>query len=135
MNNFDQEIMARTAMGEARGLGEDGMVAVMWTIVNRFTAKKWFSGLTLAGTALKRLQFSCWNSADPNYQYLADLTSTIGLFATALQWAENVISGMIPDPTLGATHYFDSSISAPAWTHGATQTVMIGSLTFYKDVA
>ena len=30
MTSFDQEIMARTAMGEARGEGQDGMVAVIW---------------------------------------------------------------------------------------------------------
>ena len=132
---FDQEIMARTAMGEARGEGDEAMQAVMWTGYNRFTAKRWFSGLTIAGTFLKKEQYSCWLMSDPNYSYLINITPSIGLFASALQWAAGVIAGMIPDPTLGATHYFDSSIAPPDWTKGATMTKKIGRLTFYKDVA
>lgn len=67
MSYFDQEIMARTAIGEARSEGTDGMQAVMWTGVNRFTTKKWFSGKTIAGTFLKRMQYDCWTPEDPNF--------------------------------------------------------------------
>lgn len=134
MTTFDQEIMARTAMGEARSQGQDGMVAVMWTGINRFNAKKWFSGLTIAGTFLKRLQFDCWTPEDVNYAYIVNITEDIGLFHNALLWASQVIAGIIPDPTLEATHYYDDSIAAPEWTKGATLTVKIGRLTFWKDV-
>ena len=134
MTTFDQEIMARTAMGEARGEGQDGMVAVMWCGLNRFNAKKWFSAMTIAGTFLKRLQFDCWTPEDVNYAYVINISDDIGLFRNALQWAGQVISGMIPDPTGGATHYFDGSISPPSWALTATQTAKIGRLTFFKDV-
>lgn len=134
MNSFDQEIMARTAVGEARGEGDIAMQAVLWTILNRFTAKKWFSGQTLAGTALKHLQYSCWNQNDPNYGLITNMSGDIGLLRSAMQWAANISYGMIPDPTLGATHYFADSIEPPNWTATGIFTVKIGRQSFYKDV-
>lgn len=135
MNTFDQEIMARTAVGEARGEGDEGMQAVMWTGLNRFTAKKWFSGQSIAGTFLKASQYSCWLQHDPNYGLITNISGDISIFAIALKWAASVISGMIPDPTLGATHYYADSIAAPDWVKGATFTAKIGRHNFYKDVA
>lgn len=134
MTTFDQEIMARTAMGEARSEGHDGMIAVMWTGINRYNSKKWFSALTIAGCFLKRLQYDAWTPEDPNYAYMVNISDNIGLFSNALGWAARVIAGMIPDPTLGATNYYDDSIDPPDWTKGATMTIKIGRLTFYKDV-
>lgn len=134
MNLFDQEIMARTAIGEARGEGDQAMQAVMWTILNRFTAKRWFSGQTLAGTALKAQQYDCWMPRDLNYPLIINITDEIGLMVSALQWADAVVKGMIPDPTLGATFYYDDSIAAPAWADTGKFTVKIGRLNFYKDV-
>lgn len=135
MNSFDQQVVARTAIGEARGEGEVAMQAVMWTIVNRFTAKRWFSGHSIAGTALKYEQYDCWMPKDPNYGLIINIGTDIELLTDALGWAEGVITGAIADPTMGATHYFDSSINPPSWTNGATFTTKIGHLTFYKDVA
>ena len=78
MTTFDQEIAARTAVGEARGEGLDGMQAVIWTGLNRFTSKKWFSGQTLAGTFLMKEQYSCWLPGDPNYALITNLTDSVG---------------------------------------------------------
>lgn len=135
MTTFDQEITARTAIGEARGEGDIAMQAVMWVGVNRFTAKKWFSAASIAGTLLMKEQFSCWLQNDPNYALISSLSPNVGLMPAALQWAAGVIAGMIPDPTLGATHYYDDSIAAPDWVNGATLTIKIGRLNFFKNVA
>ena len=135
MNNFDQEVMARTALGEARGVGQEAMVAVMWTGVNRFMAKRWYSGQSIAGAFLKKEQYSCWLQSDPNYAYITNVSPIPLLVTQALEWAAQVIAGKLEDPTQGATHYFDNSIAPPAWTVGATQTLQIGTLTFYKNVA
>lgn len=132
MTAFDQEIMARTALGEARGEGQNGMIAVMWTGMNRFTSKHWYSGYTIAGTFLMPKQYSCWNDGDSNRQYCADVTEEIGLFASALQWADFVLKGMSVDPTLGATHYVNLSVAQPSWLAKAERTVQIGNHTFYK---
>ncbi len=134
MNNFDQEIMARTAIGEARGEMVEGMQAVMWTGVNRFTAKKWFSMSSIAGTFLYPKQYDCWMPHDPNYGLITSMDESIPLLETALNWAGGVIKGIIPDPTLGATHYYANSIPAPNWVEKATFTVKIGRHLFYKNV-
>lgn len=125
--------MARTAIGEARGEGNAGMQAVMWTGMNRFTAKRWFSGRTIAGTFLKHAQYSCWLHSDVNYPLICEVTPEIGLFADALEWAARIMKGEIADPTQGATHYHAGD--APGWTKGATFTVQIGRHKFYKNVA
>ena len=44
MSNRDVEIMAKTIYGEARGEGAEGMEAVALVIINRFNARKWFTG-------------------------------------------------------------------------------------------
>lgn len=134
MSTFDDEIMARTAIGEARGDGDIAMQAVMWTLVNRFTAKRWFSGQSIAGTALKKEQYDCWLQTDPNYGLITNITAEVSLLTLALRWASAVTKDMIPDPTLGATHYYADSIAAPAWVNGATFTAKIGRQLFYKDV-
>ena len=43
----DLHIMAATLWGEARGDGIEGMEAVACVIVNRFNARKWFTGYRL----------------------------------------------------------------------------------------
>lgn len=136
MNAFDQEIMARTAIGEARGEMIEGMQAVMWSGMNRFNAKgKWFSMPSIAGTFLKYKQYDCWMPNDQNYSIISNLTVNSGLLISALKWASGVIDGTIPDPTDGATHYYADSIDSPDWVIGATKTVQIGRHIFFKDVS
>lgn len=134
MNKFDQEIMARTAVGEARGEGPVGMQAVMWTGLNRFTSKKWFSGLTIAGTFLKPGQFSCWMPHDSNFLLIIDQGAGIPAYDHAMQWAECVLKGSIPDPTKGATHYVNLAIAQPAWIKTGKETIKLGNHTFFTDV-
>ena len=55
--------------------------------------------------------------------------------ASALAMADSIIKGMLPDPTLGATHYANLDLCNPAWAQGATLTIKIGRHSFYKDVA
>ncbi|RDL16816.1 cell wall hydrolase, partial [Pseudomonas jessenii] len=47
---------------------------------------------------------------------------------------DQVIDGKVPDPTGGATHYYATSIKAPAWSAKAKQTLMLGNHIFFKDV-
>ena len=48
--------------------------------------------------------------------------------------ADQVIDGKVADPTGGATHYYASSIRAPAWSLKAKQTLKLGGHVFFKDV-
>src|SRR5580692_7000715 len=102
---FDVEVASRTVYGEARGEVNDGMLAVAWVLVNRLKAGEWYSGKTLAGTCLKREQFSCWNPTDPNYSILCNLKDTDLTLTACRNFALEAINGMGTDPTDGATFY------------------------------
>lgn len=129
---FSEQIAVRTIWGEARGEPQDGQRAVAHVLVNRQKSGRW--GKTLATVSLWPLQFSCWNSSDPNRKQMAALSDDDPLlqrFADFLQAA--VLGG--PDPTNGATHYYAASMTTPpAWIQGATQCAKIGNHYFYKDV-
>lgn len=135
MSLFDREIMGRTALGEARGERDIGMQAVMWSGMNRFTMKRWYSGKTIAGTFLKAEQYDCWMTHDPNYRVIIDMTPDDAKLLMVLTWADGVMKGTLPDPTLGATHYANLAACNPKWVADATQTVIIGRHTFFKNVA
>jgi hypothetical protein len=70
----DTLILAKTIYGEARGEISQGKVAVGCVVMNRYYSKKWFAGSTLAGTCMKKMQFSCWNENDPNRKILENIT-------------------------------------------------------------
>ena len=138
----DVDILARTLWGEARGEGFSGMVAVGWTIRNRVEmdlnkdgkADWWGEGYV--GVCQKAWQFSCWNRSDPNSAYLrGEKTIPVAQYDLAKKAAEAVIEGLLKDPTLGATHYFSTSMKTPpAWAAVAKKTVQLGRHLFYKDV-
>ena len=134
----DRDILARTLWGEARGESQAGMEACAWTIRNRVfdgRAKSWW-GEGYAGVCQKPYQFSCWNANDPNSPYLKGAKPIPpGEYKKALAVAIAVMSGALPDPTGGATHYYATSMpKAPAWAKGATLTLSLGQHRFYKDV-
>lgn len=129
------DILARTLWGEARGESDKGLVAVAWVIRNRSDNPSWW-GSSIETVCLKPKQFSCWNSSDPNYQFLAGLKSIPGRdYVRMREAAVSVIDGHQPDPTYGATHYHAKSMrNYPAWVRKATMTVVIGGHVFYRDV-
>ena len=85
---------------------------------------------------LKPWQFSYWDQNDPHYAYLSGVKPIpAAQFAQAQRAAERVISGSVPDPTGGATHYYATTmLKAPAWTAKAKQTLRLGYHVFFKDV-
>ena len=134
----DIDILARTLWGEARGESQAGMEACAWTIRNRVfdgKAKSWW-GEGYAGVCQKPWQFSCWNSNDPNSPYLRGAKPIpAGEYKKALAVATAVVSGSVPDPTNGATHYYATTMpKPPAWAAKAKQTLKLGHHVFFKDV-
>lgn len=135
---FDREIMTRTVWGEARGEGPQGMLAVAYTIINRYKSGRWFAGGTLAATALMPEQYSCWNYHDPSRAKLIDVDNDNGLYNTAYQAvAASLIKWPDDDPTLGATHYFNPDVAIPPdWANPPAQlTVKLGHHVFYTNVS
>ena len=134
----ERDILARTLWGEARGESLAGQIAVAWTIRNRVfdgKAKSWW-GEGYDGVCLKPWQFSCWNKNDPNYAYLSGVKPIPGAqYVQALNAADQVMAGIVPDPTGGATHYYATTMpKPPTWTKGAKQTLKLGQHVFFKDV-
>lgn len=145
----DAFILAITADCEAADQGDDGLVAVMWSIQNRHRAKKWFSGKTVAATCVIPYAFSSWNTEDKNRVRALSTGVSDPVLYRALQLADQVLSEFIPDPTNGATHYYSTKImkEPPNWVSGdnpktpgidaapAIFTVQIRDHRFYKGVA
>lgn len=134
----DRDVLARTLWGEARGEGLQGQIAVAWTIRNRVNdgkAKSWW-GEGYAGVCRAPYQFSCWNKNDPNFVYLSGSKPIpAGEFARAQKAANLVISGAVPDPGDGATHYYATTMpKIPVWAAGAKRTLTLGFHVFFKDV-
>lgn len=138
----DIDVLARTLWGEARGEGHQGMVAVAWTIRNRVEmdlhndGKPDWWGEGYVGVCKAPWQFSCWNKNDPNYAYLSGQKQIpAAQFMAAREAAVAVVDGLVADPTLGATHYYSTSMRvAPKWAAKATKTVQLGRHLFFKNV-
>jgi len=137
MTAYEQVLVALCLWREARGEGEAAMRGVAWVIRNRAAKPGWW-GHSIAGVVTCRNQFSSltahgdvqlglWpDEADPRWQ-------------AALQCAQESILGTAPDPTGGATYYYDASLDnhPPAWaTNSSTiHTTDIGRLRFLKEAA
>lgn len=116
-------LAALTLYGEARGEKTVGKKAVLWTIKNRrriareFVAKRGrahplFGDGSLASCVLKKYQFSCWLSNDPNLKLLSQAVETEGESFGPGAWAVYYALAAVVeaedagnDPTFGATHY------------------------------
>ncbi len=73
----DDGILARTAWGENRGGGIDGMTSVINVIMNRAHKPSWW-GKTPREVCLKPWQFDCWNENDSNLPKLLAVTIADG---------------------------------------------------------
>lgn len=129
---LDRNIAAATAYMEASNQGSIGVRAVMHVLFNRLQFVPKY-GSSIADICLKAWQFSCWNTADPNRHRLAILNDDNSILTDCFAAYDEVSAGS-DDQTLGATHYIADGIAPPPWVVEATQTVKIGSHTFYKDV-
>lgn len=123
-------IAAKTAYGEARGEGRDGIIAVIWVILNRANKPGWW-GKNVIEVCYSPLQFSCWNITDPNYKKLAFIDLTSRTFMYILGITLEVFSGTIPDITFGATNYHAEDVN-PEWAAKMFKTIKIGKHIFYK---
>jgi len=125
-----QYYLALTMYGEARGEGAQGMQAVGNVILNRVKQGGWY-GASVKDVVLKPLQFSCWNTGDPNRAVM--LNASAEKLATANAIAGQLLAGKLEDITGGATNYHADYVR-PSWASSMKQTVKIGRHIFYKEV-
>lgn len=107
----DRELLAKTLQAEAGNQGIGGMLAVGSVIRNRMG-----QGGSLSDVILAPAQFSAWNKATgavggEQGQDMAAVEPSKDAYAAA----DAILSGSAPDITGGATHYYNPSISNPAW--------------------
>ena len=136
----DEEVLARTIYGEARGEGVLGMRAVAHVIKNRVDldlgndGKPDWWGEGYKDVCLKKSQFSCWLQNDPNYSRLTESAINNPQMSLARDIARDIISGNDKDdPTNGATHYHTTFVS-PAWSKEKRTCASVGHHLFYKGI-
>lgn len=125
------DIAARTAWGEARGEGAQGMQAVLNVVHNRVAKPGWW-GRDVISVCRAPSQFSCWRTQDPNRTKLLTVTAENPQFHEALLLAFQMELGQLPDLTDGADHYFDCRTPPPFWARGRFYRKTIGHHAFYR---
>lgn len=129
----DSAIVARTAWGEARGEGSDGMHCVINVIQNRVASGIRWWGHSPRSVCLHPWQFSCWNAGDPNRAKLLSVTETDKQFNEALKLTDRALAGDLSDITHAATSYYDSRMrKPPKWAIGIDPVFIGGHHWFYK---
>lgn len=139
----DLNIIARTAWGENRSLGHDGMQGTINSGQNRLASGvRWWESWSpkpadiLRSVFLHHEQYSCWDDGDPNRAKLMAVTAADPQFAIALLLATAALAGTLPDITNGADSYVAGSLKVlPRWTNGLQPVALIGGTKFYRTVA
>lgn len=149
ITNNDIDVMVRTVIGEAADEPDEGKAAVAWVILNRARMNMpHYGGNNVADVALhkasvmrpsgKRIvwQFEPWMHTKIR-GYLWAIPKSSNKYQHVLSIVRGCVSGEIPDPTGGATHFLNPDIvksrtggSLPSWASGEQKR--IGTHVFYK---
>jgi hypothetical protein len=145
----DEEALALTMWGEARGDAADGSsveerIAVGCVVRNRLADPEKFGAHTIKDVCLAGMQFSCWNPGGRNAdQVMAQARAVVLLHTWAdplltecFFLADGVISGRLLDRTGGATFYYAPAAMkpegrVPGWAVGV-QARKIGAQLFLR---
>jgi spore germination cell wall hydrolase CwlJ-like protein len=130
-NAKDRDYLVRTIAFEAPDEPDEGKAAVAHVILNRTTSGRW--GDSIKDVVTHPWQFEPWMT---RREEMEKLSSDDPRYQNAAQIADAVLTGQIPDPTAGATHFLNPTIvrkrrggSLPEWARGEGQP--IGRHTFY----
>ncbi|MDR1475247.1 MAG: cell wall hydrolase [Holosporales bacterium] len=130
----DEDILAKTIFGEARGeyckTGISGLIAIGNVVVNRVN-KGGFFGESVAAVCKKPWQFSCWNVGDPNLVVITKANRLDFLFNVCHEVAVALLDGKLPDLTQGSDHYHSCYVK-PKWAENAIPKLRLGKHVFYK---
>lgn len=130
----DTEILAKTAWGENRSGGTDGMQSVLNVIINRANKPSWW-GKTAREVCLKPYQFDCWNEYDPNFQKLLNVDLSDPEYTEAMSMANKALSGELADLAHGSCYYFAKTMNPwPVWARGKQPTADIAGQLFFNNV-
>src|SRR5262245_22915121 len=135
VSNYDSEerdYLIRTIAFEASGEPEEGKAAVAHVILNRERSGRW--GDSIKDVVTRPWQFERWTTRRTEMEKLSPDDPR---YQDAARIAEAVLTGQMPDPTAGATHFLNPTVvrqrrggSLPSWARGEGQP--IGRHTFYS---
>lgn len=108
----DIENLALCGWREARGEGAYGWRAVMWVCKNRVGASG-FPNMLHAVIYQKNAYTSMSRPSDPDYY--AKPADTDTAYEQCLEDAPKILSGVLPDPTKGASYYCNPDATKPGW--------------------
>ncbi|MFZ5376790.1 MAG: cell wall hydrolase [Patescibacteria group bacterium] len=136
-DDTDQIILARALFGEARNtlVPDEARIAIGWVIKNRVISVGWPN--SYLDVITKPKHFSAFNLGDNNRPFVEDPLHT-GKEVDRKAWrkaydiAGRIISNKLVDPTQGANHYYDDSISTPVWAEGQKPTLIISYINQYE---
>lgn len=131
----DLGILARTAYGEARGEGREGMHAVLNSVQNRLASGRRWWGTSYRTICLAPYQYSCWLHGDPNRPKLLSVDEKDPQYIIAMELAADALAGALPDLVAGADSYFaPGGCKVPKWAAGHDPAAIIGRHWFYRTV-
>jgi spore germination cell wall hydrolase CwlJ-like protein len=127
----ERDYLIRTVVFEAGSESDEGKAAVVHVILNRIKSDRWAD--TIKGVVTAPWQFEPWMT---RRKEIKALSANDPRYQDAARIADAVLSGDVPDPTEGATHFLNPDIvrkrrggSLPAWARNGGQS--IGRHTFY----
>jgi N-acetylmuramoyl-L-alanine amidase len=131
LDSKDRDYLIRTMVFEASGEPEEGKAAVAFVILNRQRSGRWGDSVTELVT--QSWQFEPWMT---RRREMENLSRDDPRYESAAIIADAVLSGQMPDPTAGATHFLNPVIvrqrrggSLPSWARGDGKP--IGRHVFY----
>jgi N-acetylmuramoyl-L-alanine amidase len=131
LDSKDRDYLIRTMVFEASGEPEEGKAAVAFVILNRQKSGRW--GTSVAELVTQPWQFEPWMT---RRREMEKLSRDDPRYESAAIIADVVLSGQMPDPTAGATHFLNPVIvrqrrggSLPSWARGDGKP--IGRHVFY----
>lgn len=122
--------MVRTILGEASHEGLQGQAAVAHVILNRLSSGDY--GKSATDVVLAPHQFEPWST---RAKELMAIQPNSEAYRNASDIVDMALSGEVPDPTGGATHFLNPNIvmqrrgALPAWAKQPIAT--IGNHMFY----
>ena len=121
-----QHCVALAMYWEARGEGQQGMLAVGSVVINRVEDDRFpnsVCGVVYQGGETPPCQFSWWCDGK------SDRPTHESLWTTSLSLADELLTARPPDPTHGAL-FFHNTSTRPPWNR--EQTTRIGHHVFYR---
>lgn len=121
----DLVCLSRNVYHEARGESREGQIAVAYVTLNRVAHEEF--GETICEVVHDPKQFS-WTTDD-----LSDAPTDMVAYVKAMQVALDALRGLEPDPTFGATFFYNPGKASPGWARRFAETAVIDNHRFMRN--